>query len=383
MKLELYLHFPFCRKKCLYCDFCSHAPGQGEMLRYCNALEKEIFLMGERFRDVEISTVFLGGGTPSLVPTEGMERVLRALKGAFSFDADVEFTSEANPGTIREDWLECLMKYGMNRLSLGVQATQDRLIESLGRIHSFDDAVRAFDMARGAGLRNINMDLMYALPGQTPEDWRETLDTFCRMGPEHISAYSLILEEGTPLYDMAQSGTVCVPDDDAAAEMYACAREKLTKEGYRQYEISNYAKPGRECRHNVGYWQGAWYLGLGVNAHSMLPPDGAGYRKRCFNEGDTLRYMEMLEAGKSPRAGEESISREEAMFETMMLGLRMNCGVNERQFFDSFGIRMEQVWPGELKSLETDGLALREAGCFRLTERGLLVQNDVLLRLMK
>ena len=383
MKLELYLHFPFCRKKCLYCDFCSHAPEKGEMLRYCAALKKEILLMAEQFRDAEITTVFLGGGTPSLVPPEGMEQVLCALRSAFSFGADVEFTSEANPGTITEKWLECLMKHGMNRLSLGVQATQDRLLKSLGRIHTFDEAAKAFEMARAAGIQNINMDLMYALPGQTIRDWQDTLDTFCRMGPEHISAYSLILEEGTPLYDMAESGAVCVPDDDAAAEMYTLAREKLTKEGYAQYEISNYAKPGRECRHNVGYWQGAWYLGLGVNAHSMLPSGGGGYWKRCFNEGNTLRYMEALEAGSTPCIGEENIGREEAMFETMMLGLRMNCGVNENEFSARFEKEMDKVWPEELKRLEMEGLALRENGCFRLTERGLLVQNDVLLRLMK
>jgi oxygen-independent coproporphyrinogen-3 oxidase len=353
------------------------------MLRYCAALEKEIVLMGKRFSEAEITTVFLGGGTPSLVPAEGMERVLGTLRSVFSFDADVEFTSEANPGTLSEQWLECLMKYGLNRLSLGVQATQDRLLKSLGRIHSFDEAVKAYTMARKAGIRNINMDLMYGLPGQTMEDWKETLDTFCCMGPEHISAYSLILEEGTPLYDMEGSGAVCVPDDDTAAEMYSCAKEKLTKEGYAQYEISNYAKPGRECRHNVGYWQGAWYLGLGVNAHSMLPPQNDEWRMRCFNESDTLRYMEMLETGNSPRTGEERISREEAMFETMMLGLRMNCGVNEKMFFETFGEMMHRVWPDELKSLESDGLAVWEDGCFRLTERGLILQNDVLLRLMK
>jgi len=383
MDLQLYLHFPFCRKKCLYCDFCSHAAGDEEMLRYCAALEKEILLMGAKYRDAEVTTVFLGGGTPSLVPVQGMDRVLAALRSAFIIRKDAEFTSEANPGTLRQDWLDCLMKHGMNRLSLGVQATQDRLLKALGRIHNFDEASEAFKMAREAGIRNINMDLMYALPGQTMKDWQETLDTFCGMGPEHISAYSLILEEGTPLYDMVESGTLCVPDDDMAAEMFLTAREKLQSSGYQQYEISNYAKPGRLCRHNAGYWEGAWYLGLGVNAHSMLPADGEYSWKRCFNEDNTARYMAAVEEKGCACAGEEGISREEAMFETMMLGLRMTKGVEAARFFARFGAGLEEIWPRELKKLADEGLGEWENGFFRLTSRGLLVQNEILMRLMK
>lgn len=385
MLLQLYVHFPFCKAKCYYCDFCSHPAGQEEMLRYCAALEKEILLAGKNWPDAEVSTVFIGGGTPSLVPEEGMERVLRAMRSSFAFSPDVEFTSEANPGTLREEWLELMQNCGMNRLSLGVQAAQDELLKSIGRIHTFAEARQAVEMARRSGIRNLNMDLMFGLPGQSDRDWRETLELTCTLEPEHISAYSLILEENTRLYEMVERGTLSVPDDDAAAQMYLSAREMLTAKGYSQYEISNYAREGLRCRHNVGYWQGAYYLGLGVNAHSMMPPaQGEDARwVRLANVEDTGEYILRMEAGEEVCNLREPIGESEAMFETMMLGLRMNDGLSSSLFSGRFGKPMEQVWPGELESLVRDGLGRWTDGSFRLTEKGMLMQNEALIRLMK
>jgi oxygen-independent coproporphyrinogen-3 oxidase len=265
-----------------------------------------------------------------------------------------------------------------------VQAAQDELLKRIGRIHTFAEARQAVEMARRSGIRNLNMDLMFALPGQSAGNWQETLEEACAMGPEHISAYSLILEENTRLHQMVEQGLLSVPDDDEAAQMYLMARKTLTENGYTQYEISNYAREGLRCRHNIGYWQGAYYLGMGVNAHSMMPPRGdedALWARHC-NVEDTAEYIRRMEAGEDSCTLREMIGEEEAMFETMMLGLRMNEGVDCGQFVRRFGKSMEQVFGGALESLIRDGLAEKTASAFRLTERGLLLQNEALLRLM-
>lgn len=389
MRLQLYLHFPFCKRKCFYCDFCS-APGtEAAMLAYCRALGRELLLAGQAWPEAVVSTVYFGGGTPSIVPARGMALVLNALHQAFRLEPGVEFSSEANPGTLTEDWLEAVMKGGLNRLSLGVQAAQDRLLRSLGRIHTFQQAQEAFAMAKKAGIKNLNADLMFGLPGQSPADYRESLQAINALEPAHLSAYSLIVEEHTPLYRRVQAGQLTVPDDDAAADCYQRGLETLAGLGYRQYEISNFAKPGFECRHNIGYWQGAWYLGLGLNAHSMLPPAEAeaaqgALRVRKANTDDLNVYMEALEAGRPAPAQRQSIGEKEAMFETMMLGLRMNAGVLNQTFEATFARSVRQVYGSRLDALQKDGLGLwTKEGGFRLTPRGLLLQNEALLRLME
>ena len=389
MQLQLYLHFPFCKRKCSYCDFCS-APGTEEEVRaYCRALICEIGREGVNWRDAQVRTVFLGGGTPSLLPPDALGAVLNALHKNFCIEPDAEFTSEANPGTLTMPWLEQAVSQGVDRLSLGVQAAQDRLLKALGRIHTFREAEEAFRLAKEAGIENLNADLMFALPGQTRQDYRETIDRVCALGPKHISAYSLILEEGTPLYREAAAGRISVPDDDAAAEMYLLGREELEKRGFRQYEISNFAKEGFSCRHNMGYWQGAWYLGLGVSAHSMLPPDekqkAVGVmRVRRANANDRNAYIQALLEGR-PAPGEACpICQKEAMFEAMMLGLRMNEGVSGRAFESLFGSDMARVYGSRLDGLVLDGLGKwLPGGSFALTERGMLLQNQALLRLME
>ncbi len=385
MILQLYLHFPFCKRKCLYCDFVSAAAGDETIAAYCAALEKEIVSAAQAYPDALVSTVFLGGGTPSIVPPAQMKRVLATLKRSFRFAGDVEFTSEANPGTLTGAWLETLMEAGMNRLSLGVQAAQEELLRRVGRIHTFSQAEESVRMAQGMGLVNINADVMYGLPGQQEADYLETLQRVCAMGVTHVSAYSLIVEEGTPLCAMVESGSLSVPDDDRCAAMTESGIQLLKENGFSQYEISNYAREGYACRHNIGYWQGAWYRGLGVAAHSFLPPDdGQGIAGvRVANTESLQQYLQ------APCAGGEKtwVTADEAMFETMMLGLRMNAGVSVKQFARKHGRSMTERYGFALDGLVRDGLACwRDTvdgdRVFALTARGLLLQNEALLRLM-
>lgn len=364
------------------------------MARYCRALIEEIRHEGRNWRGERVSTVFLGGGTPSVIPPARMGEVLDALCAAFAIDGEAEFTSEANPGTLTVDWLSCVKAHGLNRLSLGVQAVQEPLLRSLGRIHTFRQAQEAFDMARKAGITNLNADLMFALPGQSLEDYRESIQAVCAMEPKHISAYSLIVEEGTPLCREVEAGRVQPPDDDAAADFYQLGLETLDALGYHQYEISNFAMEGFACRHNIGYWQGAWYLGLGVSAHGMLPAEmratavptaelGAAYIRRA-NTSDMAAYVSALLEGALPPRETQAILRDEAMFEAIMLGLRMNRGVDAAAFQRRFGVTLEAAYAVPLRSLVQDGIGGWDAQSqrFALTPRGMLVQNEALLRFM-
>lgn len=387
MLLQLYLHFPFCRRKCLYCDFCSRPAAEEQVRAYCAALEKEICRMGERYRDAQVSTVFLGGGTPSIVPPDAMAGVMKALHEAFAFDPEVEFTSEANPGTLTEGWLDTLLSAGMNRLSLGVQAAQDELLGRIGRIHTFRQAKQAVEMARRAGIRNLNLDVMSGLPEQTLSMYLDSLQAITGLAPEHVSAYSLILEEGTPLHAAVTAGRETLPDEETTALMYEQGAAWLEKAGYARYEISNFARPGYACRHNLGYWQGAWYLGLGVAAHSMLPPEqeGAACMRRA-NTSDVEAYIARVEQGLSPVESAENISPAEARFETLMLGLRTTAGVGEKDYLRRHGQTLAEDYGSRLDRLAEEGLGQwtfdGQQRRFCLTNRGLEVQNEVLLRLM-
>ena len=242
MLLQLYLHFPFCKRKCFYCDFCS-APADAETVAaYCSALKKEIVLTAEKYPGARISTVFLGGGTPTLVPAAELRAVLEELRRRFDILPDAEITAEGNPGTLSPQWLEAACACSLNRLSLGVQAAQDRLLRAIGRIHTFAQAEEAVAMARAFGIRNLNVDLMSGLPGQTLQDWRESIEAAATLDVEHVSAYSLILEEGTPLWRMVEAGSVRLPDDELTAEMYEQGVAWLEAAGYKRYEISNFAQ---------------------------------------------------------------------------------------------------------------------------------------------
>ena len=393
MLLQLYLHFPFCKRKCFYCDFCSAPADDGTVAAYCSALKKEIGITAEKSPDARVSPVFLGGGTPTLVPAEEMRGVLGELRRRFDVLPDAEITAEGNPGTLSSQWLEAACACGLNRLSLGMQAAQDRLLQAIGRIHTFAQAREAVTLARAFGIRNLNVDLMSGLPGQTLRDWRESIEAALALGVEHISAYSLILEEGTPLWRMVEEESVHLPDDELTAEMYERGVTWLEAAGYERYEISNFARPGFRCRHNVGYWQGSWYAGLGVAAHGMLPPDASqasqgAVRVRRANTERMTEYLHALEAQNVlPPAEITLIDRQEAMFETMMLGLRMTGGVSERDFERMHGAALSQVYGPALETLEREGLGAWSSGTvgerrFFLTPRGLEVQNEALMALM-
>lgn len=393
MLLSLYLHIPFCKRKCFYCDFCSSAATLSEMEEYCAALVREIRLRAEVYGQARVNTVFVGGGTPSVLPDFLMDKVLLELHRSFSIGPEAEFTIEANPGTLHRDWLVMARGHGVNRLSLGVQASQERLLHTLGRIHTFHEAEEAVVLAREQGFDNLNADVMFALPGQSIRDYLDTLGSVAALGVSHISAYSLILEEGTPLFVRVRREGLALPSEDEAAGMYEAGRGWLEQQGYRQYEISNYAKPGSVCRHNLGYWRGNWYLGLGVSAAGMLPvsaPEMSGgaevvYR-RCENVTDRLQYQHMLAQGKLPLQQEHPISRQEAMFEAMMLGLRTVDGVDEGDFYARFGQPLQEVYGRQMEELVTQGLAWHheheKRRFFALTPRGLLLQNRILLRFM-
>lgn len=340
--------------------------------------------MAKKYPDAKVSTVFLGGGTPTLVPAKEMASVLDALRDSFEFLPEVEFTSEGNPGTLTGEWLGMAAERGLNRLSLGVQSAQDHLLQRIGRIHTAREAEDAVKLARSCGIRNLNLDAMFGLPGQCEQEYLDTLRTFQSWGADHISAYSLILEEGTPLYRMVNTGRVELPEEDEVAAMYENGIRWLEVAGYRRYEVSNFAKPGFECRHNIGYWQGEWYLGLGVAAHSMLPS-----RKRdvfCVRKGnatDVPAYIRALnQQQEAPTDGLDDILPEEAMFETMMLGLRTTDGVKESRFEERYGVPLRERYGNQLESLVKDSLGQWTNGSFSLTPRGIEIQNDVLMRLM-
>lgn len=385
MILQLYLHFPFCKRKCLYCDFCSASETPETVSAYCDALKAEIRLMAGKYPDASVSTVFLGGGTPTLVPPDVMAGVLDTLRDSFDLLPDAEFTSEGNPGTLTGEWLDMAAKRGLNRLSLGVQAAQDHLLQGIGRIHNAREAEEAVRLARRHGVRNLNLDAMFGLPGQTERDYLDTLETFRQWGADHVSAYSLILEEETPLYRLVNAGHVELPDEDEVAAMYEHGIEWLERAGYRRYEVSNFSRPGFECRHNIGYWQGEWYLGLGVAAHSMLPSekDGAKWMRKG-NAPDVQAYIRALQNGlEAPTDGVDLITPEDAMFETMMLGLRTTFGVDAQRFAVRHGVELQSRFGTQLESLVRDGLGQWHEGRFALTPRGIEVQNDVLMRFME
>ena len=387
--LSLYLHFPFCKRKCSYCDFCSAAAEEGEIDAYCAALKKEIALTGRQFGETPVDTVFLGGGTPSIVPAGRMGEVLSALRKHFTILPDAEFTSEANPGTLTGEWLETLKKAGANRLSLGVQAKQERLLRILGRIHTFSQAKDAFSMARAHGFSNLNADAMFALPTQTMAEYLETLDALAAEKVTHLSAYSLILEEGTPLYTAVKRGELALPDEDETADMMECGIDRLETLGYRRYEISNFARPGYECKHNLGYWRQKNYLGLGLAAASLLPPGTGGGDAKYLRRTNTDRmsvYLKSLVEDKLPVGESRAVTPTEAMFETVMLGLRTVDGVGYADFTHMYGKRLTDVYGKAIGKLTAEGLlrpVTGEAPRLALTRRGLALQNTALMAFME
>ena len=374
--ISIYIHIPMCVKKCAYCDFTSFCGRMKQREAYTEAVCREMREQAAFFGARRVETVFFGGGTPTLMTGAQIGRMLDTLRSCFALAADAEITMEGNPGTLTRENLESYRAAGVNRLSLGVQSLDDGLLRNIGRIHTSGEARAAVAMARAAGFDNLNLDLMLGLPGQKPEQWARTLSEAIALSPEHLSCYSLILEEGTPLYAQAEAG-VCapLPDEDALCEMDDIT-ERLTRAGgYARYEVSNYAKAGRICRHNVVYWECLPYLGIGCAAHSDM--DG----RRFYKPEDWEGYLHAV--GQKERTAEGGGSREERMFERVMMGLRMVRGMDEERFKRDFHMRPEEVWKKTIPKLKEEKLMESGNGRLYLTRRGMQVMNAVLVEMLE
>lgn len=379
-ELELYFHIPFCVKKCLYCDFLS-APADADMREaYMNALLTEVKQKAGGYRDSRIPTVFVGGGTPSVVEPRWIRMMLETVRECFVVSEDAEITVEVNPGTVDRDTLFQYRQAGVNRLSIGLQSADDEELRALGRIHTYGQFLATYDAAVSSGFHNINVDLMSALPGQSLDSYRRTLEKVLALEPRpvHISAYSLILEEGTPLYRQAQSGRLNLPDEDTDREMYHETKGFLERAGYIRYEISNYAIEGFACRHNCGYWTRREYLGFGLGAASLY--NNVRYKNTC----DMNRYTA---APAACREEVQNLSREEQMEEFMFLGLRLTEGIDPAEFFRCFGCSPEEIYGNVIDENIRQGLLCRlkhrekdgtEGERLALTELGLDVSNYVM-----
>lgn len=377
MKFGIYIHIPFCVRKCVYCDFLSAPAADDTRRAYLEALKREMACEAENYRLYEADSVFFGGGTPSILEAQELTDCLAQLRAYYRIAGEAEITLEANPGTLTPDKLACLRRAGINRLSIGLQSADDRQLRLLGRVHTYAEFLQTYRWARAAGFDNINIDLISGLPGQTPEDWRETLEKVLRLRPEHISAYSLIVEEGTPLYERLEEYPA-LPDEACERQMYQETGRLLAGQGYERYEISNYARAGFACRHNRIYWQRgkhhtADYAGFGLGASSTVGS------LRWKNTADMTHYLSLCGAGDTAALKEEreTLSERELMAEFMILGLRMMRGVSEKEFYDTFGQTPEAVYKAVLEKYEKYGLLARGGGRIFLTDAGVDVSNVV------
>ena len=375
----LYIHIPYCKKKCRYCDFVSYA-GRFDFLAYAAALITEMRLYSPMMRGRSFETVFVGGGTPSLLPAGLLGRIIAEAKQCFSIEPDAEITVECNPESLTELKLLEYSNAGVNRLSIGMQSADDRVLSAIGRIHTAEKFVSAFRLAREAGFKNINVDIMHGLPRQDIESYLASIRLVSELGAEHISSYSLILEPGTPLYDDVFSGKVVLPDEDETADMEDAGFELLESLGYHRYEISNFAKPGFACHHNINYWNNGDYLGLGVNAHSALHLSGKWVR--FANKITIGEYITDIGRGKLPVAETQEVTREDEMFECIMMGLRKTDGISRSAFKERFGIDPVEQYAAAVSSALLDGNMIVTDERVFLTKRGLDYQNEILLNFM-
>ena len=422
--LELYIHIPFCVKKCAYCDFLSGPAGEQEREDYVNLLAEEIRNCPDAVKDYEVVSIFFGGGTPSLLTGEQMERLMDVIRETFTLGQDAEITMEMNPGTVEEEKLRKYKEAGVNRLSIGLQSVNDEELRLLGRIHTYEEFLEAYHMARDCGFANLNVDLISAIPGQTVESWRHTLEKVIALHPEHISAYSLILEEGTPFYkkyvEEENEEEPKLPDEDAERQMYWDTETLMEKNGYHRYEISNYAKEGCACRHNLGYWERVPYLGFGIGAASLVPGELIGKldleerrnqkkEKRGKAVGDSESHVNLETAGNKKNAVEmkkeraagkmgrytnpaklkdyalsyqnkfhaELLTEAEEMEEFMFLGLRKMNGISKKIFSEYFGKSLEDVYGEPIQKLENLNLLEQNVDRVWLTKRGIDVSNSV------
>ncbi|MGL4742369.1 MAG: radical SAM family heme chaperone HemW [Sarcina sp.] len=370
--ISLYIHIPFCDQKCYYCDFPSFA-GKGDLKdRYIEALNKEI---NQSLEGYIIDTIFVGGGTPSSLNANQLEKMLIEVN-KFNLSKDIEFTVECNPGSITKEKLDVMKKYGVNRISMGLQAVQNTLLKDIGRIHSYEVFKENFRLVRDCGFENINVDLMFGLPSQGMKEWKESLEMISNLNPEHISAYSLIIEEGTRFEKLYEEGKLRLPSEDIERDMYHLAKEILEENHYKQYEISNYAKEGCECRHNIAYWKMNNWLGVGSAASSYI--DG----ERFTNYSKIEAYINYMENSSNVREFETENLKEENIEEFMFMGLRMIEGISEKAFENRFSKKVDDYYKNILEKFLEQGLLIRENDRICLTEKGIEYSNVVMSEML-
>lgn len=375
--IGLYIHIPFCVSKCKYCDFNSHKINLEEKVKYLEDLKEEMKLYKKEIGDNEIDTVFIGGGTPSILTKEEIKLLFDNIKSNFKLKNNAEITMECNPGTLTVNKLKVMKECGVNRLSIGLQAVQNNHLKYIGRIHTYEEFEENYNQAKNVGFENINIDLMYALPNQKKEDWMESLEKVVKLNPTHISAYSLILEEGTELFNMYERNEFKLLDEDADIEMYEYTINYLKMHGYNQYEISNYAKEGFECKHNILYWKCENYLGLGVSASGYLN------NTRYNNISDLDEYNKLIHSGKKPIEWQEKLSIKDEIEESIFLGLRMNEGIKFKMFYEKYDFNFEEEYKNEINKLKNMNLIEIRDGVLKLTQKGREISNSIFVEFMK
>ncbi len=375
-ELEIYIHIPFCKRKCAYCDFLSGPADDNTIACYVEKLIDEIGAQGDcnLYNKTTVSSVFFGGGTPTILNGRQMQRIMKAIKLHFRVAEDAEISVEANPGTVNREKLAAYKKAGVNRISFGLQSAKNEELKLLGRIHTFEDFLESFWLARECGFENINVDLISAIPGQSLESWEESLRQVLKLNPEHLSAYSLIIEEGTPFATLYGEGTEeeeKLPTEEEERRMYWRTKELLEEAGYYRYEISNYAKPGKECRHNLGYWERKNYLGMGLGSSSLFD------NVRWKNIEDLEMYLENSGEPEMIQKDREILSVTEQMEEFVFLGLRKTRGICMKEFEETFGKSLEECYGENVARMQREKLVIMEDGFLRLTEKGIDVSNYV------
>lgn len=375
-ELMLYIHIPFCEKKCDYCDFLSAPAGEEVKYQYVNKLIQEIKNHENLKEEYKISSIFIGGGTPSSLPLNYINRIMEGVRETFStFEEtkNMEVTIEVNPGTVTKEKLSEYKASGINRLSFGLQSADNKELKELGRIHTYETFLENYELARKIGFTNINIDLMSGLPGQNLDNWFITLEKVLALKPEHISAYSLIIEEGTPFYSRYGSD---YNNEETDRLIYSETKELLQKSGYNRYEISNYAKENYECRHNIGYWERKEYLGLGLGASSLIKGE------RLRNEDNITHYLAMEPDFKKLIIDREVLGTKDAMEEFMFLGLRLTNGIKKSDFLKDFGKPIEEIYEKELLRSKEEGLLYIGNNHIYLTEKGMDLSNVVMARFL-
>ncbi len=375
----LYIHIPFCAKKCGYCDFTSLVGNGTQIDDYLSYLDKEFNLYKASGQIDDIETIFIGGGTPSILSADQLERLFSIIGENVDLSKLREYTMESNPGSLTRDKLELMKAGGLNRLSIGLQASQDHLLKFLERIHTYEEFLESYRLARLAGFDNINIDLMFAFQGQTLEDWRETLERVVSLEPDHISAYSLIIEEGTKFFNMYEDGSLTDYDEDEYVQMYRYTINYLADKGYGQYEISNFAKQDKECRHNLIYWDDREYYGLGLGSSGYLGG------KRYTNYKNMFNYYKKLDAGEKPIAFEETISNREKLNEYLILGLRKIEGISRTKYLDRLKKIDEDKYKENIEIINSyieSGHIIQEGDHIRLGQTGLEISDTISLDLL-